>query len=178
MACVIGGLALAGAAQGSLLGSADLTGTLGGGGITHYDGVVHNTGTTTVGTFWYAWIATPLEDFMPHVPTNITAPAGWFGVIQGGGTQGYSIEFYTLSASSYVSPGGNLSGFGFDSLDTVGVMNSPAPTDAHYLVATSFLYVGFPQADPGYQFVATVVPAPAGLSVLGLAVGLVRRRRR
>src|SRR5712671_7622119 len=152
---VIGALAFAASARASLVGSADLVGTPAGGGLTHYSGVVHNTGTTTIGTFWYAWLDVPLEDFMPHVPQNITAPPGWFGIVQGGGVQGYSIEYYTLNAASYVPAGQSLSGFGFDSLDTVAVMNSPAPTDPHYLVATSVLYIGFPQGDPGFRIVAT-----------------------
>src|SRR4051812_409943 len=56
---------------------------------------LHNTGTTTVGTFWFSWI--PGEDFLPSLPANITAPPGWVGYIEQGIYDSYSIEWYALS---------------------------------------------------------------------------------
>jgi hypothetical protein len=39
-------------------------------------------GTTTIGTFWFAWI--PGEDFMPVRPLGVAVPAGWIAnVIHG-----------------------------------------------------------------------------------------------
>ncbi len=34
-----------------------------------------DTGTTTIGTFWYSWI--PGQGYLPSLPTNFSAPAGW-----------------------------------------------------------------------------------------------------
>src|ERR1700753_1111245 len=41
----------------------------------HYKITLNNTGTTNVGTFWFAWV--PGEDFMPTSPTNISSPPSW-----------------------------------------------------------------------------------------------------
>src|SRR4051812_25004523 len=37
-----------------------------------------NTGTSPIGTFWFAWI--PGYDLLPTVPTAINAPTNWLGV--------------------------------------------------------------------------------------------------
>jgi hypothetical protein len=150
----------AGAAQAQLSGSAVLTATDLGGGMTHYAATVHNAGTTTVGTFWYAWI--PSLDFMPDAPQNIAVPAGWVGYMQGGLTgDGYSILWYATSSTADIPPGGDLSGFAFDSADPPSVMTANSPVFTHpYVTATSYLYIGFPEGDLGYQFISTVNSAP------------------
>ena len=45
--------------------------------VYNYDVTVTNTGTTTIGTFWFAWI--PGYDLLPHAPTSIASPTGWTG---------------------------------------------------------------------------------------------------
>jgi hypothetical protein len=151
---------LAGAARAQLGGSAGLTATDLGGGMTRYAAVLHNTGTTTVGTFWYAWV--PGVDFMPHIPQNIASPPGWIGIAQGGGPgNGYSVLWYASGAPGYVAPGGDLTGFGFDSADPPAVMTANSPYGLRpYITATSFLYIGGPLGDLGYQFIATVSSPP------------------
>jgi hypothetical protein len=147
---------LAAGAQAQLNGSADLTPTPMAGGMTHYAGVVQNTGTTTVGTFWFAWL--PGYDFMPHAPVNITAPPGWFGYAQGGGPDdGYSVLWYAMTPSAYIAPNADLSGFGFDSPDAAAVMTGNSPVFPRpFITATSVLYIGSPELDPGHQFVANI----------------------
>jgi len=155
---------VAGAAQAQLAGSADLTAIDIGGGMTSYSGVLHNTGTTTVGTFWYAWIpGAPAFDFMPHAPQNIAAPPGWYGYMQGGAPgDGYSVLWYAYSPASYVPPGGDLSGFGFQSADPPSVMTGNSPVYSHpYITATSYLYIGAPEYDAGYQFTASITQGQA-----------------
>jgi len=154
VASVVAGLAAA--AQAQLAGSADLTATSLGGGVYHYSGAVHNSGSTTVGTWWYAWV--PGLDFMPHAPTNITAPPGWYGYLQGGyPLDGYSVLWYATSPAAYLAPAASLDGFGFDSVDSPSVMTSNSPVFTHpYITATSYLYIGAPEYDPGYSFIAGV----------------------
>lgn len=43
----------------------------------NYTVTLQNTGTTPIGTFWFAWTPPPHEyNFLPHVPTAISGPAG------------------------------------------------------------------------------------------------------
>jgi len=159
---ICSGVVLALAASGAraqLAGSAELTGVDIGSGMTSYSGVLHNTGTTSVGTFWYAWVpGAPALDFMPHAPVNITAPPGWYGYMQGGTPgDGYSVLWYAYSPATYLAAGGDLSGFGFQSADPPSVMMANSPVFSHpYITATSFLYIGQPELDPGYRFTANV----------------------
>src|SRR5579864_6443641 len=44
-------------------------------GVYEYDLTLDNTGTTTIGTFWFSWI--PGAGFMSATPTNITSPSNW-----------------------------------------------------------------------------------------------------
>src|SRR5262245_24966992 len=121
---------------------------------------IQNTGTTTVGTFWFAWV--PGADFLPSLPTNVTAPPGWNGYVIGGIYDSYSIEWYAYDASYDLQPGQTLSGFGFTSNDSPQVLQGLSPAFPRYYCTDSFLYVGFPQADPGYQFNVAVTVGGGG----------------
>src|ERR1700733_11204460 len=66
-----------------------------------------NTGTTTVGTFWYAWI--PGEDFLFSFPTSVQNPPGWTNNTITGGPGSYSIQWV---ATTPLAPHTTLSGFG------------------------------------------------------------------
>jgi hypothetical protein len=158
--CTAGLLALAGSAQATITATAELTGVPIAGGMTHYTGVVTNTGDTTVGTFWFAWI--PLYDFMPTAPTNIVAPPGWTFVVESGGFEsGYSILWYATSAAGDIPVGGPpLSGFAFDSASSVATLSGHT-ADGRYVIATSYVYIGQPETDPGYTFTASVVAGSA-----------------
>ena len=55
-----------------------------------YSATLKNTGTTTIGTFWYAWV--PGKDFLLTSPINIGSPANWDSfVTNNGGGDGYAL---------------------------------------------------------------------------------------
>jgi hypothetical protein len=129
----------------------------------NYSILLKNAGTTNIGTLWFGWI--PGYDFLNASPTNLSVPAGWLAYSPGGaGT--YSLEMYNNSGSP-IAPG-NTGAFSFTSTET------PAQLAGNALfgnkVTTSFVYVGSPQSDPGYQFNISIVPEPSSLVLLMLAV--------
>jgi hypothetical protein len=144
-----------------------------------YTVTLHNTGDTTIGTFWFAWTLQPREyDFLPSVPTGLSGPAGWSAPITHNGTPGdlYAVEYYNTSGSN-ISPGGSAT-FQFTTNDSPATLAGPAWFPG-FNVTHSVVYVGFPLGDPGYEFDATVVPAPGAVGIVGIAAAsLVRRRRR
>jgi hypothetical protein len=143
----------AGTTMGQLAGNAQLTSTPGGG--QYQDTIVlHNTGTTTVGTFWFGWI--PGENFLQSMPTNVTAPPGWTSQVFVFGGPTYSIEWYATSSGSYVPGGGQLSGFGFTSADSSTVLQGLAPNDQQHHVTDSYLYITGAFGDPGLAFTVGV----------------------
>jgi hypothetical protein len=136
---------------------------------------LNNTGNTDIGTLWFGWI--PGYDFMNTSPTNISVPAGWLGY-SSGGVGAYSLEMYNYSGSA-IAPG-DTGTFGFTSTETPAQLKGDALFGNK--VSTSFVYVGFPEVGPGYQFNVTVVPEPSALLLAGIGglTGLLawRRRRR
>src|SRR6202789_4019381 len=44
-------------------------------GVTDYSITLNNTGTTTIGTFWFSWV--PGNGFLSATPTDIGKAAGW-----------------------------------------------------------------------------------------------------
>ena len=150
-----------------------------------YDLTLTNTGTTTIGTFWFSWI--PGAGFMPVAPTNVVSPTGWSDILTNGDQ---SIQWTT--GANLLQPGSSMSGFMFDSSMT------PAQLQMIFAgpglgtgdpVATSFVYIAAPLADPGAQIVATpaavtATPEPGTLMITTLVFGLVlagqtaRSRRR
>ncbi len=113
----------------------------------HYEIFLKNTGTTTIGTFWFSWV--PGQDFMPSPPTNIGAPLSWNGVTtHGGASDGYGIQWTTPYPAYDLPAGQSFTGFNFNSTMT--------PTQLMAgLVATSYVFIGAPQSDPGYSFAVT-----------------------
>src|SRR5438045_3935192 len=143
-------LALAASGTGALAqlaGNAQLVSTDLGGGQYSNAITVHNTGATTIGTFWYSWI--PGENFMPSAPTNITAPAGWYAQLYVFGGPTYSIEWYTYSPSAYIPAGGQLTGFNYNGTMNPGALQQPAANDPRYYVTDSYFYVTQAFSDPG-----------------------------
>jgi hypothetical protein len=110
----------------------------------HYDMTLTNTGTTTVGTFWFAWLPSGAF-FLPGTPVNVTSPAGWTAVaLPYAGN--YSIEW---TATAPVAPGTTVTGFSFDTTVTPDQMTgaSMVPGDP---VDTSYVYIDGPGgSDPG-----------------------------
>lgn len=164
----------AAAAFAALSGSATLNPTTIAGG-THYDAAVSNTGTTTIGTFWFAWI--PGQFYLSAVPTTITSPAGWTGSVVGNAS-GSSIRWQASSAASYIPAGGNLSGFGFNSTNNPAFMSGNAVNFPSTPVTTSFFYIGAAFGDAGFRTVVSVVPTPTSAVALLLVPALAARRRR
>ena len=136
-------------------------------GVDDYNLTLNNTGTTTIGTFWFAWV--PGAGFLPDAATNVSSPAGWGDVLTNAGK---AIQW--TSTTSLLAPGQSLSGFVFDSVD------SPAQLLANYTgtgagagdpITTTFVYIGAPLKDPGFQFTTTQVTPEPG-SLLLLATGM------
>ena len=137
-------------------------------GLYDYSLELNNTGATTIGTFWFAWV--PGGDFLNPAPANVKDPAGWVDHVFTT-PQGTSIQWTTTSA--LLEAGESLSGFGFDSNETPEQLLGQVPTGtgAGDPITTSFVYVGAPFQDPGQQFVTTAA-TPEPSSIMLLATGL------
>lgn len=183
-------LSLAGTALASETASATITSTPLGGGDFQYNIALTNTSTdgSNIGTFWFSWIPVPFEDFMEVIPTNITQPANWTVTdthIPVNPPDGYALEFVAgAPPRGGVSPdlkAGNTDQFSFDSTETPTQLfgnSSLYPTENEL---TSFVYLGPPEGDAGFEFLVTpvTVPEPVSASVLAIGgVGLMMRRRR
>ena len=134
------------------LATASLSFTQLGGGTYRYSIVLSDTGSTTAGTFWMAWV--PGQDFLLSSPVTIADPAGWTHAITGGGAgDGYAIKWTAGTAAADLAAGSSLAGFGFNSTDTPASVFGNATFHPTTPVLTSFVYSGAPFSDPGYQFV-------------------------
>ena len=148
-------------------------------GVYDYSLTLKNTGSTSIGTFWFAWI--PGGDFLAPVPTDVTQPAGWGDKVLTS-AQGTSLQWTTSSA--LLLAGQSLSGFNFDSTETPAQLLGLVPSGpgAGDPVTTAFVYIGAPFADPGQQFVATAAtPEPGSIALLATGLlggaGVFYRRR-
>jgi len=159
---------------GTLSATATFTDTPESPGVYDYDLTLNNTGTTDIGTFWFAWI--PGDNFMTVAPTDVQSPAGWTANV----IPGFSIQWLD---SGSLGQGTSQSGFEFESTLTPAQLEGPSiiPSDP---VATFFVYIGMPFNDPGFQLVATppqttVTPEPGTivLTALGIALAGFRFRR-
>jgi Bacterial Ig-like domain (group 3) len=141
-----------------------------------YDITVHNTGSTTVGTFWFAWV--PGEDFLPSVPLSATSPTGWGNEAgtsstpaftgSGNNTDGTAIQWVAQTAGGLIQPGQSLSGFEFTSHDTLAELDGDSPTHAGTPALTSFVYSGIPFSDAGQQFVVSEASTATTASMTSL----------
>ena len=150
--------------------SATVSGTLAGGAY-QYSATLNDTGTTTIGTFWFAWV--PGEDFLDVSPTNIVTPAGWTAIVTHvGAGDGYAIQYKATAAASYLQPGASLSGFGFTSTETPAQLAGNSPFFPTTPETTSFVYSGAPFSDPGFDLTAavSVTQSNANISVPAGAV--------
>lgn len=121
--------------------------------VYHYDIQVTDTGTTNIGTFWFAWV--PGEDFLPSVPSAISNPTGWGNTLTGSenSSDGTAIEW--IATSNAITPGNSLGGFDFTTTDSPAVLAGMAPSHPTEVTTVSFVYAGGPFSDAGYQFVVT-----------------------
>jgi hypothetical protein len=141
-------------------------------GVFQYDLTLTNTGTTTIGTFWFSWI--PGAGFMGVTPTNVMSPAGWAAMITNSGA---SIQWTNPST---LAMGDSATGFMFDSTMTPAQFLGTFPGPGLGMgdpITTAFLYIGMPLVGPGAQITAmpaAVVgtPEPSTLSLAAIAMGL------
>ena len=169
-------VAAPGQAKAAEVASATIIATQIGAGEYQYNVTLNDTGTTTVGTFWFGWV--PGDNFMPVSPTTVTSPAGWTDTITNGGpSNGYAIQWKASGAASDLAAGGTLTGFSFESTLTPAQLEAPSAGNPADPVLTAFIYSGAPFSDAGFQLtptvsVATATPEPAetGLAGLGLVV--------
>ena len=118
--------------------------------------------TDSIGTFWYAWIPQPFEDFLATKPVSVTPPAGWTDTITNiGSNDGYAIEF-NASGTANVQPGSSLD-FGFTSADTPASVNGDSKFFPGTPVGTSFVYSQDSEGGDSDEFV--VAPAPTLQSI-------------
>src|SRR5580700_2955413 len=79
-------------------------------GLFEYDLTLNNTGTTDIGTFWFAWV--PGGFFMTVAPTDIVSPAAWTGMDISVGSAS-SIQW--IDSGAPLGQGTSQAGFEFDS---------------------------------------------------------------
>jgi hypothetical protein len=145
-------------------------------GENQYDLTLNNTGTTTIGTFWFSWI--PGDNFMPVSPTSIESPSGWQEMITSGGPSGgFAIQWTADTPANDLAAGSSLTGFNFDSSLTPSQLQSPASGMPSDPVTTAFVYSGAPLVGVGDQLVATpattATPEPTTALITALGFGLI-----
>ena len=153
-------------------------------GVWNYSMTLNNTGTTTLGTFWFAWV--PGAGFLTATPSSISSPAGWTELSTNAGD---AIQWTTTT--SLLAAGQSLSGFDFTSTESptqlLGTFaGSPTGAGAGDPDLTSVSYTGAPLVGTASQFVvsaAAVTPEPGSLVLTLTGFGLagfasLRRRLR
>ena len=147
-----------------------------------YSLTLNDTGTTDIGTFWFAWV--PGKDFMPTAPTSVEDPVSWTAMTtHGGASDGFAIQ-WVAGAGGALAPGESLGGFTFDSSASPEQMASDSPFFPGAPVTTSFVYSGAPFSDAGFEFTAqaaAAVPEPSSFLLMGAAgllLGVRTLRRR
>ncbi len=149
-------------------------------GVYNYNLTLTNTGSTTIGEFWFAWV--PGAGFLSATPSSIGSPSGWGSTVTNSGA---AIQW--IDSSTLLAAGQSLSGFSFDSTETPAQLLADyagTGTGAGDPVTTSYVYmVTKVGSDPGDKIVATpaaVTPEPGTLLLtitgFGVAIGSLRRR--
>jgi hypothetical protein len=158
--------AISGHAQGA---TATISGVAAGGGIFDYTITLHNTGTTSLDSFWYAWTLAG-----NNLSANISNPAsalGWTDTALEGNT---SISWED-SAGGHALAAGQSTTFTFDSTETpTAITTSPSGESVAYVSATgpnTFGQNSPGSASPVFSPTLVTVPEPSTLGLM--AVGLV-----
>jgi len=133
--------------------------------VYNYDVTVTDTGSTTIGTFWFGWV--PGGDFLPSAPSAASDPAGWSHTFAGSNNSfdGTSIEW--TAASNLITSGHSLSGFKFSTKDSPAVLTGNSTVFTSMPAMTSVVYSGGVFSDAGFQFVVT-----AGTTTVGSTTNL------
>jgi hypothetical protein len=163
--------AFAVAAHADILATASYTDTQVSPGVYDYSITLDNTGTTTIGTFWFSWI--PGTGFLSAVPTDLTSPAGWTESLKPGTAGKVGIQWVTTT--DLLNPGLSLTGFSFESTETPAQMllnfaGTPGTGDP---VTTSTVYAGAPQVGTADMFIAAPAPEPGSMLLTLTGLGLV-----
>ena len=130
---------------------------------------VTNTGSTSIGTFWFAWTppGMPIEyDFLPSLPFSISQPAGWLGPASPG-FPGNSIEYYN-STGSPLAPG-QTGTFSFSSPDSPATLQG---STFGFPNTTSFIYEGSPLVGSTARVDPVFFAPDSGSSYALLAIAL------
>ena len=163
------------------------TGTISGmksGSVYNYDITVTDTGTTTIGTFWFSWL--PGEGFMSAAPSNVTGPTGWATAITNGNlpSDGFSVR-WVAGPGLALNPGDTMSGFDFTSTLSPADLGELSTIHSGTPILTSFVYSGGPFSDAGASVLVTeaptTTPEPGTTSLVGIALGsmaFLKRRTR
>jgi hypothetical protein len=167
------------ASAGSLAATATISSAPNPDGV-HFDYTIKltDTGTTDIGTFWFAWTAPPVQyDLLPSSPLPTSRPPGWYGLVPHT-FPGFSIEYYNVSGSAILP--GQTETFDFTSSDSPAQLQGLAL--GAFPITLSFIYSGAPLVGPTAAVNPVFVPEPSSgvLSALGL-IGMAawdRRRKR
>lgn len=130
-----------------------------------YTITLKDTGTTAIGTFWFAWV--PGDDFLPAKP-KASAPKGWSDHLIGGG--GYSIQWVANSSGNALKAGHSMTLVFTSSAKPAAVFGASKihpPTN----VTTSVVFTGLNASGTEYEFAAssTKVGSPVGWDALTAA---------
>lgn len=178
LSIMLGALALVSAASAQINanGSISYTQT---GSVYNYNVRLNNTGTTTIGTLWYAWI--PGQDYLPIPPTSTSSHAGWTLAQTTSAGFGTGLQ-WKASAGSFLASGASLSGFGFSTTTTPAELAGPTIFGTHPPVGTTFVYelpfAGLQTSGGALQFVINPVPEPTAMVALASGALIVLRRTR
>ena len=119
-----------------------------------YSITLTDTGTTAIGTFWFAW--TSGQDLMATRPTTTTNPTQWTHLATRGGlNDGFAIQWLAGSPADALQPGGHLTGFSFLSATPPTVMYGNSQPFPDTPTLTSVIYTGAPFSDAGDAFEVT-----------------------
>jgi len=151
----------------------------GAGEIFNYGITLNDTGSTTIGTFWYGWI--PGQDYLKTTPTAESSPSGWGSQLMGSGnsSDGTSILWTANSTGSRLAAGALLSGFNFSTHDDLATVTGQSFSHPSQPTGTSTIYSQGAFSDSGFVLVVGTasVPEPASLGLLIGASGLILGRR-
>jgi hypothetical protein len=148
-----------------------------------YDITLKDTGTTDIGTFWYAWLPPDnFYDFLKSKPTAETSPTGWVANLEGenNGSDDNSIQW--VANSNPLTPGSTFT-YDYTTPDSPASVTGPS-SPFGYPTGYSYIYIAGPETDPGSLVnvaagTLTLVPEPATISLLAIgAASLVIRRPR
>jgi len=163
--------ALAFAAHAAEDASATLTSLSGSGPFT-YALTLTDSGSTTIGSVWFAW--KPGFNYLPSVPSSAPSQTtGWGTSIQGT-TGAASVQFTAGSSASYLQPGQSAT-FDFTTADSPSTLAGDSGSTP---IGTSVAYSAGLFSDGGVQFVATSTPEPSSWALLAAtAAGWLALRR-